>query len=120
MRALSPTSVRAPFAKYSHGIETAANLRLVVTSGQLGVRADDSVPEGAREQVDQCFANLTAILAEAGATPADVVRLNAYVTDRAHMAGYMAARDAWLADVKVPPAYADLHDRSFDVSVNAN
>jgi len=28
-----------------------------------------------------------------GMTLADIVRINAYVTDRAHMAGYMAARD---------------------------
>lgn len=36
--------------------------------------------------------------------PADTVRINAYVTDRAHMAPYMAARDAWLADVVRLPA----------------
>ena len=34
----------------------------------------------------------------------DVVRINAFVTDRTHMAGYMAARDAWLADVDRLPA----------------
>ena len=33
-----------------------------------------------------------------------MVRLNAYVTDRTHMAGYMAARDRWLADVTRLPA----------------
>ena len=37
-----------------------------------------------------------AILAEAGMGPQDVVRINAFVTDRAHMLAYMAARDAWL------------------------
>jgi enamine deaminase RidA (YjgF/YER057c/UK114 family) len=36
--------------------------------------------------------------------PADVIRLNAYVTDRAHMAAYMAARDAWLAGAPRLPA----------------
>ena len=32
------------------------------------------------------------------------MRVNAYVTDRSHMAGYMAARDSWLADVPHLPA----------------
>ena len=74
-----------------------AGARLLVTSGQLGLRPDDSLPEDAEGQAAQCFANITAILAEAGMTPGDVIRINAFVTDRAHMAGYMAARDAWLA-----------------------
>lgn len=103
-RALTPDTIRAPFARYAHGIAVPAGARLVVTSGQLGVRPDDSVAGDARGQADQCFANIAAILAEAGMGPADVIRVNAFVTDRAHMAGYMAARDAWLAEVPVPPA----------------
>ena len=81
-----------------------AGARLLVTSGQLGLRPDDSLPEDAEGQAAQCFANITAILAEAGMTPGDVIRINAFVTDRAHMAAYMAARDAWLAEVADPPA----------------
>lgn len=104
MRPLAPPTIRPPFARYAHGIEVPAGARLVVTSGQLGVHPDDSVAEDARGQADQCFDNITAILAEAGMGPADVIRINAFVTDRAHMAGYMAARDAWLAKVAEPPA----------------
>jgi 2-iminobutanoate/2-iminopropanoate deaminase len=44
-------------------------------------------------QADLCLANIAAILAEDGVTLAQVVRLNAYVTDRAHMPGYMRLRD---------------------------
>ena len=104
MRSLAPPTIAPPFARYAHGVEVPAGHRLVVTSGQLGLAADGSVPEGAAAQAAVCFANLDAILAEAGAGRADVIRLNAYVTDRAHMAGYMAARDAWLAGVARLPA----------------
>ncbi|MHC0054612.1 RidA family protein [Actibacterium sp. D379-3] len=104
MPPLSPTSIRPPFARYSHGVEVPAGARLVVTSGQLGVRPDDTVAEGAQAQAEQCFENIAAILAEAGMGPADVIRINAFVTDRAHMAGYMQARDAWLAQAADPPA----------------
>jgi enamine deaminase RidA (YjgF/YER057c/UK114 family) len=104
MKTLNPPAIRAPFARYAHGVEVPPGARLVVTSGQLGIGADDAVPTGARAQADLCFANCAAILAEAGMGPGDVIRINAYVTDRAHMAGYMAARDAWLADVTRLPA----------------
>jgi enamine deaminase RidA (YjgF/YER057c/UK114 family) len=104
MRMLSPPSIRPPFAAYAHGVEVQPGARLVVTSGQLGARPDDTVPEDAGEQARLCFANVAAILAEAGMGPADVIRINAFVTDRAHMRAYMDARDAWLAGVARLPA----------------
>jgi 2-iminobutanoate/2-iminopropanoate deaminase len=92
-RALSPTSIKAPFARYSHGIAVPAGHRLVFTSGQLGIRDDGTVPVDAEAQADLCFANIAAILAEDGMTLANIVRLNAYVTAREHMQGYMRSRD---------------------------
>ncbi|MBN9071274.1 MAG: RidA family protein [Rhizobiales bacterium] len=90
---LAPDSIRPPFAKYSHGVEVAAGARLVFCSGQLGIAPDDRVPEDAGEQAELCFVNIAAILAAAGLGLADIVRINAYVTDRAHMRPYMAVRD---------------------------
>jgi enamine deaminase RidA (YjgF/YER057c/UK114 family) len=104
MKMLQPATISPPFARYAHGVEVPAGARLVVTSGQLALAADGSVPQGAQAQADLCFANCAAILAEAGMGAADVIRINAYVTDRAHMAGYMAARDAWLAGMSRLPA----------------
>mgnify|MGYP001148469046 CR=1 FL=1 len=98
----APASIRPPFARYSHGIEVPAGKKLVLCSGQLGIGPDDSVPEDVGAQADLCFANIAAILAEAGLGLADVVRINAYVTDRAHMQGYMAVRDR--LSTGTPPA----------------
>lgn len=104
MRALSPAAIRPPFAAYAHGVEVPAGLRWVCTSGQLGLTKADVLPDGAYAQAVQCLANCAAILAEAGMGAADVVRINAFVTDRAHMAGYMQARDEWLAGLTRLPA----------------
>lgn len=101
-KARTPEALRAPFAKYSHAVEIPAGSRLVLASGQLGVAPDDSVPDSAEAQADLCFANIRAILEDAGMGMADIVRINAYVTDRAHMAGYMASRDRHVASP--PPA----------------
>lgn len=104
MKALNPGGVREPFGLYSHGISVPAGHRLILTSGQLGVAPDDSVPETVAAQARLCFANISAILAEGDMGPRDVVRINAFVTERAHFPDYMAVRDAWLAEVPVKPA----------------
>ena len=104
MKELNPSDIAPPFARYAHGVEVPAGRHLIFTSGQLGLAGDGSVPDDVREQAEICFGNIDAILRDGGATRADVVRINAFVTDRAHMAGYMAARDAWLAEVGRLPA----------------
>ncbi len=104
MRTLNPPVIRPPFGRYALGVEVPAGARLVFTSGQLGLHPDDTVPESAEAQAELCLSNCGAILAEAGMGPADVIRINAFVTDRAHMAPYMAARDRWLAGVSRLPA----------------
>ena len=45
-----------------------------------------------------------AVLRDAGATPSHVVRVNAFVTGREHLPGYMAARDVYFGSVEPPPA----------------
>jgi enamine deaminase RidA (YjgF/YER057c/UK114 family) len=102
MKPLAPSTIAKPFARYSHGVEVPAGQRLVFCSGQLGVAPDGTVPDDVRAQADLCFSNIAAILGEAGMTLADIVRINAYVTDRAHMKGYMEARDAHVGSP--PPA----------------
>lgn len=104
MRALEPEGIHPPFSRYAPGIEVPPGWRLVACSGQLGIAADGTVAEGAEAQTALALGSLEAILAEAGMSRADVVRLNAYVTDRAHLAGYMAARNAFFAGVEPPPA----------------
>ncbi|THH35097.1 RidA family protein [Aliishimia ponticola] len=104
MKSLLPADIAPPFARYSHGVEIGPGARWVRTSGQLALSADGTVPDGAEAQATLCFANIAAILAEADMGPANVVHVQAYVTDRTHMAGYMAARDAWLAQVHVLPS----------------
>jgi len=97
-RFLTPKSIKPPFARYSHGVEVPAGKRLVFCSGQLGIGPDDSVPEDAEAQAELCFGNVAAILGEAGLGLADVIRINAYVTDRAFMRPYMNVRDRLFCD----------------------
>ena len=98
MRYHTPDSIRAPFARYSHGVEVPPDHRLMLCSGQLSITSDDEIPETAEAQTELCFDNVAAILASAGMGLSDIVRINAYVTDRSHLAGYMKVRDRLFSD----------------------
>jgi 2-iminobutanoate/2-iminopropanoate deaminase len=96
-RTITPSSIRPPFARYSHAVEVVAPSRLLFVSGQLGVAVDDTVPDGVEDQAVLCFENIKAILAEAGMSFADVVRFSAFVTDRAYFPIYGAVRSRYVA-----------------------
>ena len=104
MKQLDPPTLAPPFARYAHGVMVPDGYRFVFTSGQLGISSDGTVPSGAFEQANLCFDNCAAILAEAGMTAKDTIRINAFVTDRAYMADYMRARDAFCSGLARLPA----------------
>ncbi|MFN8523661.1 MAG: RidA family protein [Chloroflexota bacterium] len=80
MRMLHPPDWARPQG-YSHGV--AAEGRLVFTAGQLGCLPDGSfVANNFVAQARQALLNVVAVLAEAGASPEHIVRLNWYVLDR--------------------------------------
>jgi enamine deaminase RidA (YjgF/YER057c/UK114 family) len=96
-RPLSPAAIPPPLSNYNHGIEVPAGQRLVFCSGQLGVGTDGSVPADCAGQAEICFANIAAVLEEAGLGLEHVVRINAYVTGREHLQPYMAVRNRLFA-----------------------
>jgi enamine deaminase RidA (YjgF/YER057c/UK114 family) len=98
----TPAALHPPFAKYSHAIEVPAGARLLFASGQLGITKDKHLPEDAAGQAELCFQAIGEILRSAGMTYADIIRINAFVTDRTFLKDYMAVRDRYVADP--PPA----------------
>ena len=105
LKHLVPQGIRSPFARYSHAVEVAAGSRLLFCSGQLGISATDQIPENAEAQAALCFEAIGLCLREVGMSFADIVRINAYVTDRIHMVPYMAMRDRYVA---LPPPASTL------------
>lgn len=99
---LTPGGIAAPPANYSHATLVPPGARWLYMSGQLGVRADGTIPDACAEQAEICFANIEAILTDAGMGRADLVRLTAFLTDPCDLAAYMTVRDRHVADP--PPA----------------
>jgi enamine deaminase RidA (YjgF/YER057c/UK114 family) len=93
----------APGNGYSHVVTGPG--RWVAIAGQVALDADGKlVGDGdPAAQAQQIFTNLDRCLAAAGATFADVVKLNFYVTDIAFLPAIRIARDAHI-DTANPPA----------------
>jgi enamine deaminase RidA (YjgF/YER057c/UK114 family) len=93
-RFLNPPALAAPRG-YTHVVEVPAGSRLVYLSGQVPLDSAGNVVGSGdfRAQAEQVFANLDRALAAAGATFADVVKLNFYVRDVSRLADLRAVRD---------------------------
>ncbi|MBB4952618.1 enamine deaminase RidA (YjgF/YER057c/UK114 family) [Agrobacterium vitis] len=96
----NPPSVRKPFGQYNHGLLVPPGASLLVTSGQLGIGADDTIPPDVEGQAHLCFQAIGAILNDAGMSFADVIRISGFVTRREDFAPYMAVRDRFTLEPK--------------------
>jgi enamine deaminase RidA (YjgF/YER057c/UK114 family) len=79
--------------------------KLAFISGQVGLNSKGEISSDFAAQAKQAFANLRTALTAAGATPADLVKLNYYVAGLNHdkLAALRVARDS-VIDRQHPPA----------------
>lgn len=92
----NPEGLHAPHAAYSHAVLIQGAGRRLVVSGQAGVTPDGRIAAHADEQIDQVFRNLDTVLKAHDMTPANVVRLTAYLVQRIHIGPWRRRRDQWL------------------------
>jgi 2-iminobutanoate/2-iminopropanoate deaminase len=102
---ITPADIHPPAANYSHATGVPPNARWLYLSGQVGIAPDGRIPEDTAAQAQICFANIEAILREAGMAPDDLVRLTTYLIDPRDRADYMAVRDRF---VRSPPPASTL------------
>jgi len=84
--------VRAHSTNAAHAMEVPPNARLLFCNGQVGTRLDGTIPEDPGEQVEVIFERIDIILAAAGMTFADVVKLSVYVADKSILDAYFRVR----------------------------
>ena len=71
----------------------------ITVSGQAALKDGQVVGIGdAAAQARQCFANIEAVLAEAGASLGDVVSLRCFLTDRSAYEGYAEVKNMLFKD----------------------
>jgi enamine deaminase RidA (YjgF/YER057c/UK114 family) len=75
----NPQDVHEPVGSYSHQVELRGNERLLVISGQVGMREDGTVPEDPLEQIDVAFENILRNLRAAGMDVKDLIKITYYL-----------------------------------------
>ncbi len=90
---LTPTSIAPPAANYAHAVLVRRPGAWLHTSGVVPTAPDGTTPGAIDDQAEVVWANLQALLAEAGMTTADIVSITTYAVAGQPLAGVMAARD---------------------------
>lgn len=88
----NPPGVHSTGGRYSHSAIVDEAARWVHFSGQVGTRPDGTVAETGEEQCAVAMQNLLALLADAGMSPANIVKMTVFLTDPALIPAYRAAR----------------------------
>ena len=95
-RFFNPDGVPKPASNYSQAVEVSAGARRLIISGQIGVSADGDVADGYEAQAEQAWRNILAILADAGMSPSDIVKITVYDVAPGNVAAYRVVRDRML------------------------
>lgn len=96
---IKSASAPAALGPYSQAIRKGDTLYL---SGQIGLvpATGELISADVREQTAQALANMKAVLAEAGATPADVCKVTVFITD---MADFQAVNEVYARTFTADP-----------------
>ena len=122
LKTYNPASISSSRSNYSHAVEVPPNARTLYISGQVPIAADGSTPEGIVDQVVLAFDNVQTVLAEAGMSLDDVVRVNVYLTDESYFPAFRDHRNRLITDHKAAStavAIAALAHPQFKVEIEA-
>jgi enamine deaminase RidA (YjgF/YER057c/UK114 family) len=78
----NPQDVHEPVGPYSHQVEISGKERMLVLSGQVGMRSDGSVPDDPLEQMDVALENILRNLRTAGMDVRDLIKMTYYAVDQ--------------------------------------
>ena len=74
----NPQDIHEPVGSYSHQIEI-SDERLLVISGQVGMRQDGTIPDDPFEQIDLAFENIFCNLRAANMDVKDIIKITYYL-----------------------------------------
>lgn len=75
----NPETIHGPVGGYMHQAELSGSERMLIISGQIGMRQDGTVPEDPIEQLELVFENIIRNLQAADMEVKDLVKINYYL-----------------------------------------
>lgn len=100
MNRMLSIGVAQKIGTYSDGMEAAASARWVFTAGTPGLMPDGTYPRGITAQAEQAWKNVLAILAEAGMSVKDLVKVTHYLIHEEDINDYVAVRARYLGEAR--------------------
>jgi len=99
IKRINPSGLSTPTG-YTHVVDTSAAVRTIYVAGQVALDATGALVGAGdmRAQAEQVFRNLEAALVAVGATFANVVKMNTYVTDIGGAPAIREVRSRYLAN----------------------
>jgi 2-iminobutanoate/2-iminopropanoate deaminase len=94
--------IYAATSDYAHAVELRGVQRLLLTSGTMGLDPAGAAGASLDEQLGLVWANLRAVLAAAGMTVDDIVRVTSYLRDADYAEANARARVTALGGRRVP------------------
>jgi len=94
--------IYATSSDYVHALEVVDPSRLLFVAGAMGLDVDGSPGDGISEQLRLLWSNIRRILAEAGMSVDNIVRLTSFLTDRSFAEANAAARTEALGGRPIP------------------
>ena len=91
--AINPPTVPEAVGGYVNGLDVRGAQRTLYISGQIPQDRAGQVPDGIEAQCRLVWANLTAVLHEAGMGTTNLVKVTTFLADRAHATVNTAVRN---------------------------
>ena len=92
--------VASQIGTYSDAVEAPAGARWLFTSGTPGLARDGALPDDIAGQAEIAWRHIVDMLAQAGMTVADLVKVTHYLTRASDIAGYVKVRARFLGDAR--------------------
>jgi enamine deaminase RidA (YjgF/YER057c/UK114 family) len=92
--------VAAHVGAYSDAVEVAPGARWLAVSGTPGIATDGTIASGFEDQATQAWSNVCEVLAAAGFTVADLVKITQYLTNAEDIATHAAIRSRFLGSAR--------------------
>ena len=106
----NPPALSAPTG-YTHIVEVTGPNRTIYISGQIAFDKNGTIvgaPGDMKAQAEQVFKNLETALAAAGATFADVVKMNSYITDMSKVQAVRDVRARYFTDATPASTFVEV------------
>jgi 2-iminobutanoate/2-iminopropanoate deaminase len=88
----------APLSAHSDAVLIPPGAAILVSSGQLGMLKDGTIPEDTEQQIEAAFDNVEAVLRAAGMAMSDVVKMTTFITDPRYRDAFRAVRAKRVGD----------------------